>query len=73
MNQSSREQSLSKTMETISRINNKLTTLYEVLKPIILDNKTPETIKDRPIESSLISELSNVENRLTELLDRIQI
>lgn len=52
------------TSQIISRINDKITSLYGVLSPVIMS-------KYNPMSSGLILDLQKIEDRITELLDSI--
>ena len=60
------------TSQIISRINDKITSLYEVLSPVIM-SQVSESLKDNPMSSGLILDLQKIEDIITELLDSIKI
>lgn len=62
----------SKAMEIIERINRKITSLSEVCTPIVVSRPTVVG-SEKEIQSGLINELNIVEERITSLLDSIQV
>ena len=61
------------TSEIISRINNKLVSLTDLLSPVININRGLEAVSEKPMGSSLVIELRSIEDKISYLLDRIHI
>lgn len=66
------EKQQSEAENIIDRINNKINSLYDILRPIYLDNSKPEVV-DEEIAPQLIQALRNTEYKITQLLDGIRI
>ena len=61
----------SQSEEIISRINQKIDSLGQILSPVIVSKNNPEVVKE--IQRGLVSDLNNIEERITNLLDSIVI
>ena len=61
----------SQSKEIISRINQKIDSLGQILSPIIVSKNNPEVVKE--IQRGSVSDLNNIEERITNLLDSIVI
>ena len=57
----------------ISRINNKLATLTDLLNPVINSNRGSDKLAEKPMGSSLVMDLRMIEEKITDLVDSINI
>lgn len=56
----------------ISRLENKSSNLFSRLNPILTEAKPKESLEGISI-SNFLGRLNSIENRLTEILDRLQV
>jgi len=61
----------SQSKEIISRINQKIDSLGQILSPVIVSKNNLEVVKE--IQIGLVNDLNKIEERITNLLDSIVI
>ena len=61
----------SQSEQAIERINEKINSLYQILSPVIVMKDSPEKVAE--IQRGLVSDLNDIEGKLTNLLDSILI